>query len=467
MNFKTTYSNTPENLKLKFLDAVILENEKLQQAFLNYTGQESKTVAGISHSKFLKIIKSTQDSCLRSFEQVDPENPDWDSYNPPHSGYIEEWEQYQQASEQEFEQIFEDFRAEAVDKIIGQQVDELIAMLIGLYEATQDAVIVDEVGSFDDVNKLLLAYHKDLTDELITKINLSAISDGNITSTFQLFAEYADEEYPGNNFFPGYFEGFLKALACKSNNAEGLLTIIDNSKIERATLPGLILMLNKNAGKAEEWLHHAQKFYLANKEVAEELLAYFFKTEINAFLKTAHELFTMDKRHWAEFLKEFVTVDLDKSLFLTVFYELTIKNREIKYYLKIKDYLNSDDFDKLLEELDYHITFIVEILEVEERYDDIRQIVEQNPDSWDYIELITPILDIYPEFCFQHIKNKAVKTIDTKRGRSAYERVVSWLKLADKIPGYKAENRILAHQLYNHKPNLPALRDELRKGGVV
>jgi hypothetical protein len=74
---------------------------------------------------------------------------------------------------------------------------------------------------------------------------------------------------------------------------------------------------------------------------------------------------------------------------------------------------------------------------------------------------------VYPEFCFNQISSKARRTIETERGRSVYQRVVKWLKLADAIPGYKTQNRILVRELYNHKPNLPALRDELRQGGLI
>lgn len=45
--------------------------------------------------------------------------------------------------------------------------------------------------------------------------------------------------------------------------------------------------------------------------------------------------------------------------------------------------------------------------------------------------------------------------------------IAGWLQLAYTIPGFKAETRLLARELYNHKPNLPALKDELRKGGLV
>ena len=123
MNFMITYSNTSDQLKLKFLDAIIKENEELQEAFINFAGQESNTYPGLPYKGFSELVKRTNKEYIKFFESVDPENPDWDNYHPPHNGYVEEWEQYQMASEQEFEKIFKNFNSMAVDKIIQQKID--------------------------------------------------------------------------------------------------------------------------------------------------------------------------------------------------------------------------------------------------------------------------------------------------------------------------------------------------------
>src|SRR5690606_23082525 len=120
-----------------------------------FTEAESDEKPGFSYKNFLKIVHSIQTLYQECFENVDLENPDWENYQPPRSGYIEEWEAYQYAAEQEFESIFDRYRSDATDKIIRQKADELVAMAIGLYEATQNAGIADEIGSFEDINRYL------------------------------------------------------------------------------------------------------------------------------------------------------------------------------------------------------------------------------------------------------------------------------------------------------------------------
>ena len=229
MNFEELYSKTNDNLKLKFLNAIIRKNSALQNEFEHFIQSEKNVSEVVPTSSFMEILTSTKKKYQDDFEMVDTENPDWENYHAPHSGYIEDWEAYQQASEQEFEEIFEAFSSEAVDKIIGQKPDELIAMLTGLYEATQDAEIEDEVSSFEDINDYLL-------------------------SEFQ----------------------------------STMNSIIENTS---------------------EWLHSAKQFYLSNTEVAKQLLQYYFDADKDSFVQTADELFKSDKRFWAKFLKDYVSVD--------------------------------------------------------------------------------------------------------------------------------------------------------------
>jgi|GEM_PF-923024 len=467
MNFEEIYPKTPDNLKLKFLNAIVIQNDRLQKEFMAFVQAENNIMPGLSYDNFLELIHSIQIDYQECFERVDLENPDWENYHPPHSGYIEEWEAYQSASEQEFETILDRLRSDATDRIIRQKTDELMAMLIGLYEATQDAEVADEVGSFEDVNEYLLSEHTNTMNALIEKLRISAVSENVILTAFEMFFSYCDSEYPGNPYFANHFERLLTTLAEKSDYAARLLSIIDQSAVERQALPELVLLLNKKTGNNTEWLQSARQFYRHNTEVAKQLLEYYVETNKDAFLETARELFPTDKYLWAEYLQQYVSPQLDKNLFVCVFRQLTVQQKEIIYYNKIREYLSDADLIDLLNELKWNKVFVVKILEVEERYEDIKTLVEQNPNDWGYAEMIAPILTIYPEFCFKHIKSKTENTLQNNRGRHVYERIALWLRLAENIPGFENEKRKLIDQLYNHKPNLPALKDEMRKAGLV
>jgi hypothetical protein len=54
-----------------------------------------------------------------------------------------------------------------------------------------------------------------------------------------------------------------------------------------------------------------------------------------------------------------------------------------------------------------------------------------------------------------------------KRKRDTYLQMVSWLRLMKKIVSKQIETQKYIESLYHHKPNLPALKDELKKAGWV
>ena len=170
---------------------------------------------------------------------------------------------------------------------------------------------------------------------------------------------------------------------------------------------------------------------------------------------------------WAEFLQQFVSPQLDEELFLKVFWQLTVSHKKIEFYKKIREHLTETNFTKLLKELEWDKVFVVQILAVEKRYADIKILIETSNNDWHYAEMIEPILKIYPEFCYQHIKNKVVNTLHDQRGRDVYQRIATWLSLAQTIPGFELANSELIKQVYSHKPNLPALKDEMRKAGLI
>jgi hypothetical protein len=53
------------------------------------------------------------------------------------------------------------------------------------------------------------------------------------------------------------------------------------------------------------------------------------------------------------------------------------------------------------------------------------------------------------------------------RSRDTYAYIARLLVMARKIEGIDSDIKSLTANLYNHKPNLSALKDEFRKAGLV
>lgn len=470
MDFKRIYTQAFDKQKLDFLNGIISNNADLQQAFLNFTGNTETAITGLKDEQFSDIVSETETEYMENFEMVDLENPDWDTYTPSHSGYIEEWQQYQEAGEQEFERIFEIFYNAALDNIIRQKADELAAMLIGLHKAAHNAEVLDEYDTFGDVNDFLITTHKTVLDRITEKLKLSAVSESKLLSAIALFLKYSVKEDDGGKKLVTYFENFLIAIAEKSSKPDQILTIIRQSGIEPKALPRLILMLNQNSGSKDEWLATAKLYYRENKEIAAKLLQHYCENDMTAYLQLARELFNNSKSHWVPILKKHITPENDLPLFVDVYCRLVEDKNSMDDYLKVRPHLTPERLEQLLSDLDDHywgVSFKARVLASENRHEEIKKKIERKTAMWFKPDILALITTVYPEFCFNIIKDEVQNIIKHQRGRDAYHTIVTWLKLVVIIPGHQPQSQLLISELYNHKPNLPALKDEMRNGGVV
>lgn len=123
MNFKEIFDKATDKTKLDFLFAILEHNEKLRTEFLNYIQKKlQETDNQISYEDFKNLINNSQKEYQDQLEVIDLEEPDWDNYIPPHSGYIEEWEAWQYMAEQEVENIFNEWKENLLDLIIEQKI---------------------------------------------------------------------------------------------------------------------------------------------------------------------------------------------------------------------------------------------------------------------------------------------------------------------------------------------------------
>lgn len=467
MDFKTLYANTSEAFKAYFLDTIINDDSSLQEKFAAFVEQEKAPPESLNQLGFIETVIDIKSIFQESFEMVDPGEPDWDSFSAPRGGYIEEWEVYQMASEQEFQEVFEDFISYAMDSIIVQQPDILLAQLVGMYEAARDANVPDEYDSFDDVNDYLLSEFTYYIKTLVEKLRLSAPTDNSIEAAFDLVFGYWRANYAQKLSEITYFEPVLIGLAGMAKNTGQLLEIVKAQNIEPKLLPELTMLLLKSSGSETDWLQSALQLYRDNEAVARDLLRYYHENDQAAFAKIAREVLPTDPRSWGQFLGPYVSPQLDKDLFVRVFVELTIYKRELDYYQKVKPYLDEAGYNSLLELLYHDKPFLAQIFAADGRYADIKTLVEKDASRSNFSRLITPLLSVYPDYSLNKIKTMVAKTLQNERGRHVYEDVAKWLLLTKRIPGFEHEAAMLIKNTFNYKPTLPALRDEMKKMGVV
>jgi hypothetical protein len=467
MEFKDLYQQTPDDTKLNFLESLLSQNKTLQEQFVRCLEASKSPDDSFSLKDFSGEAEANKNLYISLFEAVDLEDPDFDHYVPPHSGYLEEWEVYQIASEQELDKVFEQVKTNAVDFVIRHQPDKLLAMLIGLLDAVRDTDMEDPYDSFGDVHEYLLEQFDYTMNSIVEKVKLAPLGESVIKPAWTLFFDYCDQEHSVGIGFAKSFEPLLMALAEKCNSSDKLLSVLDQSFIKRENLPLLTLLLLEKSQDKDGWLEAAKHFYTEDDEVARQLLRHYYENDPGTFRELSRELFKKEKSVWASFLQDYVSSENDQELYIDVFFELTVENTDITYYKKIRNLLSDTQKNALIEKAGWKKPFVTQILSVEERYEDIKIMIESGCYQWDFHYIIAPILEIYPAFCFREITQRVYEVLTNSRGRSSYQIICNWLRLSQKIPGFINEKQEVISNLYHHKPNLPALKDELRKAGLA
>lgn len=159
---------------------------------------------------------------------------------------------------------------------------------------------------------------------------------------------------------------------------------------------------------------------------------------------------------------------MDLDFFKKILWHRAYKERNIALYEKLRGYLDDGEKQLFIDSILTDVVFVVKILEMEKRFEDILVLARREAaHTWHFTELITPILNIYPQESFGLINLKNSQTFVLSKGRNAYKQICTYLKLAVQIAACETQTRQLIDQLYNRRPGLPALKDEMRKAGVV
>jgi hypothetical protein len=371
-------------------------------------------------------------------------------------------------AEQEADELFEYMKEHLVSLLIKNEPETVIAELLAFYFASKEADINDPYCNLGDpTNDYFFDMQKGFIDYTIEKISISSIKDSILINSIKLFFKYFETKKKDcfENIKP--FEGLLLVILNSIDNKEDIKQLSNIIKIDKKYFPQYSLRLEKRLGNKTSWLEYAKQFYLIDEKVGNELLEHYYKEDIGKYVSTAKELFHKDKRYWAEKLALKLKIEHNQNLYKDIYTQLCIDKHRISDYKKINDILSEKEKESLHKELNWNNVFRVEIYVEEKQYKKIKELVEKDIDSWDFNKLITPILNIYPEFCFITIEKKANTAISNERGRGAYSKIASWLKQAQRISGYENQTRELILHLYNHKPNLPALKDEFRGAGLI
>ncbi|MDP1622438.1 MAG: hypothetical protein Q8M08_08870 [Bacteroidales bacterium] len=469
MDFNKLFNDTTTSLKLDFLQSLLQKNEGLKNQFTEYCKRSNSEITENPEQKNPRdMIRTISLKYISVLNSLDFEDMDWRDYQPRHSGYIEDYEAVEDFAQDQLDDIFHEWQEQIGSMINNGHILNATCGMLGAYDACLTAYIEGSGDIFNDLTETLLQKHQELVYDAISRIGVTVVSGDQAFQAIVAVLDHYQRNYQGMKNYLNYFESLFICLADTEEIGEQVLANLQRSGIEESWLPQLAVKLYAFRPDQTEWVKKAAQFFMNDLNVAKQLLDYYFGHDMAAFLRDGKSLFDLHPESFSLYMCERLTPELYPDFFKKVLWYRASHERNIALYETLRGYLDDGEKQLFLSGIEFDMVFRIKVLEIEHRFEDILKLAQNEVEhTWHFPELITPILNIYPDEAFELINFKATRTVENERGRSAYRRICTWLKLALQIRTREEETRHLIHSLYYRKPALPALKEEMREAGVM
>jgi len=439
--------------KLQFLEKLLQENMDIKREYEKYKKSFEKRKSS-SENNFEELIEDI----FSQFEDIDTQ--DYISY--------ECYYDYEYMYDEVLEDIMEDFKSVVFDKLENKTLYDTIFYLFAINEALlREPVIEDDMFILGDDYIYAFAYY--LETEIIQKVAKKLENKTIFESEKEEIIKLIFNLKKDYNLNLEIFTSILRILIDDKNIAN-----ICSKNIE--LFPAIIGMhIYDLLEESESYINLAKKAYLQDREVAVKLLEKLNDlNRYSEYIEIAESLFKNDASYFAPIALKVVDFNKNPIFYKQLLAQKCFDNENIKDFIKLKRYLNLEELDNFVNRVrnSYKREFLIEILKVEQKFEEILSIAKEiKYGSYrnDFIPAIDAIKSVYPQEVLEIVKNYCDKALRTEgRDRTTYQHLVKVLLQVINEPKIQlALKEYIYSNLYNHKPRLPALRDELQKGGLI
>ncbi|NQV01711.1 MAG: hypothetical protein HQ542_03625 [Bacteroidia bacterium] len=468
MDFKQFFDKTDNAVKLQFLKDALQKNDALRNQFTRYCESLHSNPKKKVQEKPLKTISEACEKLNAELESLDFEDMDWRNYVPRHSGYIEDYEAYENFAEDQLNEILDAWKNNIGKCVNNGELELAVCQCLGSYDACWMSNIKGSADIFEDMTETLFQHHQEVITETVDAMDGAVKSEEQAILASEAILNHFLEKYQETSDFLRYFEPLLISLTETTYTAETVVKKLETSGIDESLAPRLAVKLASFDNDPLIWREKAEEFMEADLEVAKQLLDHYWTEDPECFRLVGKKLFGEHRRELCDFFSERLYPMFDEEFYKEVLRFKTLRDRDIDLYESLREYLNEEEKQRFIDDIDWDMGFRINILSIEKKFSEILRMAQKDVlHTWHFTELIIPILNIYPAEVMELIRIKCADTLTNHKKRSGYQRISEWLRLSLQINGMEEEARHLIHDLYNRRPALPALKDEMRKAGVI
>ena len=466
------YEPADARKKEAFLKELLIKNEDLRNQFAAYVSQVSAAKVSVDINKICKEVHEKFKTL--DFTEID----DFSSYDD-YGYYRDEWEVYYENAEEMVSSVFNYYFNQIREYLQQGDLANALTLLLGVYEGIYNVYYSenDEYDIvFDSYNELLLANFDELIQRFIKASKESIIKKELLTNAIDLFfdrvAFYRNEQKGEKEDQVQYelsiFQSLLLYLIDSKELAQQAFDYLTGLKLWEEPVGNLGLKIARLLEDESLWIRIAEKHLLEDKKIALQLIEkYREKKKYDDELRILREAFGEWPNHFDHYITENYNEKFDMELYKKAYANYCKRSGSLNVYKKLRKLLNEQEKNDFIESCKEDETFYARLLAAEKRFEEIFQMAKKARDFLSLKEFVHLILHIYPDDCVKLIRGKVDRALIEGRGRPLYRQIVEVLKELRNIPGKEMETTVYLQDLYKRKPILPALREEMKKAGLV
>ena len=468
-NFFQYYDESTDEVKLRFLRSILNANIDLQNQFQLYAQtipiyvERQLMTFNEFMNEIIEIVAQIKDNVL----EIDPEDMDYDDYE--YRGYYrKDWEITEDLINRKLEETIEGYIDDITIYIKLGNAEETMAYSIGVLEGikTADYSGLDYFcGGADDA--IMTSFTSSTTEamEMITQAEFTPQSITNaLTFTLNhLESKLISLDRDSLKIIDDWLFAFGKHKDCDLNPIQVLM----KGSSEKAQIaPSLYAFLLSKKEDNQEWLNFAMQLYKTNQTIGGELLDFLLINDQPQFILIAHELIDLDTFYWSTYLEAKVNTQVDEALYIRIQTILLQYDNSIERYKKVSSLMTSDQKNTLVDTC-YDKNLIVAICEVDHNYEKIMELARKDQYGTDLCIVIKPIINIYPDFCFNRLTLDIEKSLETEGNRESYKRNVLKMKLLSEIHAYEEKAKLFLLGIIKQYYRRTSLKEEMKKAGLI
>ena len=464
-NFKERYKKIEKSKKLSFLKQLLEKDNTLQEQFLAFTKERIfDEITGVDiadirtriYNELVEIdIGAIFEERANSFYDYDDEM-DGDEF---------------------IKELIDPYYKEVLDYLQKGNIIDAFRQTLAIYElSTLDIPeISDEYCFFGDgfdlaVDDFVSVYPNKLSTELTAKVLSVEAKKELLGLLFERYDLFERDELLEYKYKLNHFQSLIIAIVDEKEVAIYLLDILEEYNLYSISLALVLLQIATLLKDDQLFLKVANEFYLENEEIGYKLLEkYVEREEKSKFATVAEELLEKIPRKYSLYIVENLDNEVYKTLYIKALKAYVDIEYSMKHYKILREYLTKSErlefIDASQDGYSASTSFYINVLELEKEYEMILNFAKTS-DIYELPKGLKPIVSIYPDEVFEIIRTNCDELVE-ERGRGSYARASGLLSLMLGVKEKEEELKLYVNKLYNHKPVLRALRDELKRHGML